>query len=261
MPNYVKNVLTVSGVPVTRFYEICGFVVTDDGKFDFEKIMPTPKDLMIADRSKGSTLENYYQHLCTPKSEFHPSLGISKDLFDHIRMTEENWYKLGCPNPEDAERYLSEDGKELLSLQIGLHEDLQNLVRTQHENKDDEYPALLIGYFYTQNRLYYGYPTWHKWRVEKWGTKWNAMDSRVLPEGFGWEFMTAWDAPTGVVETLSKIFPDVLFTLEYADEDLGRNCGKIGYQAGLPVYIYHPEEQSDAALKLGNRLWDGERSY
>lgn len=255
MPNYVKNVLTISGSTPKRFDEIASFVRSDEYTFDFEKIIPTPSELMITDCSSGTTLANYYLHFCTPESEYYPILGIPKDTFNLIGMTEAEWIKFGSPETENPEKYLSDYGKELLQRFIPLYDCMEVL------DEKEEIPALLLGYHYAQNQLFYGCQTWYKWRIEKWGTKWNAMESELLPEGCGWRFLTAWGAPFSVIETLSKIFPDALFTLKYADEDFGVNCGTTAYHNGATVYIYNLEERSEAAINFANRLWDGERNY
>lgn len=79
----------------------------------------------------------------------------------------------------------------------------------------------------------YGYPTWYEWSIDNWGTKWDACE--VVPdEGVECEcdedkitiaFDTAWSTPVPVLVALSKQFPDLVIYVEYADEDLGSNCG------------------------------------
>lgn len=79
----------------------------------------------------------------------------------------------------------------------------------------------------------YGYPTWYEWCIDKWGTKWDACE--VVPdEGVECEcgeeeiniyFDTAWSTPVPVFKELSKQFPDLVIYVEYADEDMGHNCG------------------------------------
>lgn len=84
-----------------------------------------------------------------------------------------------------------------------------------------------------QNRTRYGFADWYGWRCKYWGTKQCAWDISSPDEGFGWEFFTAWEAPIPVLTVLSRIFPEVAFTLKFADEDLGNNCGKIMLLGGM----------------------------
>lgn len=64
---------------------------------------------------------------------------------------------------------------------------------------------------------------WYEWNIENWGTKWNGYDT-VLFEG-GVQFDTAWSHPLPVIEALSRRHPGVEIDVQFADEDLGHNCG------------------------------------
>lgn len=75
------------------------------------------------------------------------------------------------------------------------------------------------------NRQLFGFADWYDWSVNYWGTKWNAHGEPIdkvpgeLPV-----FRTAWCIPEGWLRALAK---HVDFTLLYADEDMGSNCGRI----------------------------------
>ena len=86
----------------------------------------------------------------------------------------------------------------------------------------------------------YGYPTWYEWCIDKWGTKWDACE--VVPGG-GIEcdcyekiititFDTAWSTPVPIFKELSKQYPSFVICVEYADEDLGSNCGTYALWEG-----------------------------
>lgn len=75
------------------------------------------------------------------------------------------------------------------------------------------------------NRQKFGFADWYDWRVNHWGTKWNAQGELTdkapgeLPV-----FQTAWCIPEGWLSALAKY---VDFTLLYADENMGNNCGRV----------------------------------
>lgn len=75
------------------------------------------------------------------------------------------------------------------------------------------------------NRQKFGFADWYDWCVNHWGTKWNARGELTdkapgeLPV-----FQTAWCIPEGWLRALAKY---VDFTLLYADEDIGNNCGRV----------------------------------
>lgn len=70
---------------------------------------------------------------------------------------------------------------------------------------------------------------------EKWGTKWNAYESVVDAAAGIASFDTAWSFPEPVITALSERFPDYDIAVEYADEDIGSNCGKLLFRAGKIV--------------------------
>ncbi len=94
----------------------------------------------------------------------------------------------------------------------------------------------------------------YEWCIANWGTKWNAYTLNV-----DWDevtFQTAWSYPTPIFEALSKKFPEVVFEIEYADEDSGRNCGKTAWQNG--VEIERMDENTDPSYpwyEFANRLY------
>lgn len=69
----------------------------------------------------------------------------------------------------------------------------------------------------------YGFNNWYDWSIENWGTKWNASEPIIENEVI--EFQTAWATPEPIMLALSRKFPDVTFSVKYADEDIGSNCG------------------------------------
>lgn len=83
-----------------------------------------------------------------------------------------------------------------------------------------------------EERAMYGENNWYDWSINNWGTKWNSNYSSVDAENRTFTFETAWSAPVKVINRLSREFPDVKIVHEYADEDIGCNCGTIVYKGG-----------------------------
>lgn len=69
----------------------------------------------------------------------------------------------------------------------------------------------------------YGVDNWYDWAILHWGTKWNAYEVEVDEDSI--RFQTAWSTPLPVMSAISRKFPDVDIRVEYADEDIGSNCG------------------------------------
>ena len=83
-----------------------------------------------------------------------------------------------------------------------------------------------LGMVYIHNMEEYGAYDWYDWRWKHWGTKWNSSDATWCGDNMV-EFDTAWSAPEEIYRRLGVLFPDVEINVDYADEDLGNNCGTI----------------------------------
>lgn len=73
--------------------------------------------------------------------------------------------------------------------------------------------------------------TWHDWSVDVWGTKWNSYSCDFQQESIS--FDTAWSSPAPVIAEISRqLGDDVVLKVEYADEDIGYNCGAYEISCG-----------------------------
>lgn len=85
-----------------------------------------------------------------------------------------------------------------------------------------------LGERYLRNEDHYGSQTWFEYCINSWGTKWNACDVEWKSNDHV-RFQTAWSMPRPVYEKLHELFPDIQFSVDYADEDIGTNCGTLEY--------------------------------
>lgn len=90
---------------------------------------------------------------------------------------------------------------------------------------------------------------WYDWSIENWGTKWDVRDTYEDSEGYIC-FDTAWSTPHTLIFELSTRYTDLTFEVEYADEDLGSNCGMYQIRNGdeIEFVTYGIEEAC--------RIWD-----
>jgi hypothetical protein len=86
----------------------------------------------------------------------------------------------------------------------------------------DEPQSLSLADRQKQNVERHGHGDWHHWRVENWGTKWNASDSVIDDESeyqgdkeVMIRFDTAWSPPIPVIKIAAERFPTLRFTLTY----------------------------------------------
>ena len=98
----------------------------------------------------------------------------------------------------------------------------------------------------------YGYDNWYNWSIANWGTKWNCYD--VHADSNFVEFDTAWCTPKPLFQALSTMYPEALLTIEYADEDIGYNCGVLTYQNGK-LLEYIPKDIGNLDSKEESVRW------
>ena len=105
---------------------------------------------------------------------------------------------------------------------------------------------------------------WYDWSVENWGTKWdiyhygfNKHDIEILSlsataEAF-YSFDTAWAPPEAFVEYASKLYPNLVFTLNYFEGGM-MFAGSTTYRNGNVIdYDFRegdPKQVIDLALNL-----------
>jgi hypothetical protein len=107
-----------------------------------------------------------------------------------------------------------------------------------------------------ENERLYGCSDWYSFANKYWGTKWNAYSqSFEMVEGDGVKrphakitFDTAWNTPLPIFEKLSAMFPKAVFIVDYADEDVGQNCGTLSIKGGVAKSLYSGEGDMKAIL-------------
>lgn len=122
-------------------------------------------------------------------------------------------------------------------------------------DKEKQDKCLELGNIYKENLEKYGHTDWYGWRLDKWGTKWNA--SETFNDDTYVEFDTAWSVPIGIYEALAKMFPDVEISFDWADEDSGYNVGSGNLDNGK-LYYTELEGGSKEAFELYMEIWQNE---
>lgn len=113
----------------------------------------------------------------------------------------------------------------------------------------------LLGMSYHANKRLTGSANWYDWCCNNWGTKWNACDA-YMEDPFPGErylhvsFQTAWSAPRGLIQKLSKILSGVTVEHEWSDEDIGSNVGSVKLRDGKVVDFNLPESGTKDAYEL-----------
>jgi hypothetical protein len=219
MPNYVENIVSFQG-DKEKIQEMLEAIKNDTcgvGTIDFNKVIPMPETLDIESGSRTDRGLKAYK-------DFVSIYLLNKDI-----------------NGVDLLNIPLESEKVFLDMRTDIDKDEWELGRTAFQNIQK-----------------YGSPTWYEWSINNWGTKWNACGYEADTDYSGRDklcFETAWSAPHPIIKKLSEMYPEIKFEIEWADEDLGNNCGRSVYLAGEEIEEYYPQgrkEEMDFALSV----WD-----
>lgn len=221
MPNHVENHISLQGDP-KKIRSMLEAIKSDElgiGSVDFNKIIPMPESLNI---EAGTRTDR--------------GLQAYRDFIEA--------YTAGR-SAEDA----------LKALENIPAESEEAFLRRRTDIKHDEWE---LGKTAWNNIRQYGAPTWYDWCIANWGTKWNAYgydDTIDYHDGTPLYFQTAWSAPHPVLEKLTEMFPEIELEHEWADEDIGQNCGRHSYRGGERIEEYFPESEKEA-IEFACRVWD-----
>lgn len=219
MPNHVVNQISLQGDP-EKIRLLLEAVKSDElgvGTMDFNKVIPMPESLNIEAGSRTDRGLKAYRDFV----EIYTLAGtMNMDKLDAIPVESENVF-----------------------------------LQQRKDIKEDEWE---LGKAAWNNIRQYGAPTWYEWAIHHWGTKWNAYGYEDGEDYSGEDklsFQTAWSAPHPVLERLSEMFPDIEMEHEWADEDIGQNCGRYSYQGGERIEEYFPESEKEA-IEFACRMWE-----
>lgn len=138
-----------------------------------------------------------------------------------VPMPEELDIEVGSDLYEGEEMYRTF----LVAEGCGLDVDIYKRWAEEHPKK------WALGKRAVANKVDYGARDWYDWRLERWGTKWNAQNLDDEASDY-LHFETAWSCPREALTELSRQFPDVAVHVLYADEDIGNNCGGFDLEDG-----------------------------
>ena len=216
MPNHVTNIIEIKGNPA-RVKALFETVKSDEyglGSIDFNKLAPMPPELAIEEGSRTDRGLKAYKDFIEVYT-----FNSKKENFDLSNI------------PEKAE---------------------QAFLRVR---PDIDSATWKLGKQAFQNQQRWGFTTWYGFCTRQWGTKWNAYgyEDGVQFDGHSLRFWSAWSPPQPVIDKLSEMYPDLDFVHQFADEDIGHNCGEDEYHNGSLCGEYRPAGVE--AVEYANSLW------
>lgn len=197
------------------------FVLNDEDKIDFNIIIPMPVSLSIGN-SGITTLDSKFL-----------KCAINANTFDEYQDLILDSAKINIPAYKSYDEFL--------------------------EVNDNKTRSFIETVYTAWNKIKLGYLSWYEWRLDKWGTKWNACEDYMPYPSIPQEciFRTAWSTPSVWLSELAKRLD---FVLLYADEDIGCNCGIIEARNGVLVFhddtSYRDPSTVFACAVQGNEIYD-----
>lgn len=152
-----------------------------------------------------------------------------KEVFAHMKGDEEGmFFDLNKVVPRPESLNIISDGLIMnLNADYADRVTVKQLIEDIKKAPDDRIENLNKG---IKNIQQHGHATWYEWSCSNWGTKWNAYEQSVEADTF--IFDTAWSGIPGIIQKLSKAFPNVKIEYKYADEDTGNNVGVWIFESG-----------------------------
>ena len=100
---------------------------------------------------------------------------------------------------------------------------------------------------------------WRDWRINNWGTKWNAYETDIdcFDGSVVLSFYTANHGAIPVIKKLVEMFPNLEFFYKYADEVIAYNWGEA-YGVDGNFSFKYAEDGSDEAMALYIECWQEE---
>jgi len=247
MPNHVLNILTLNGHKLYTESCIHDIANTDThytcNTIDFNKILPMPASLNVSEGSEN------YRSILAYMAAVDPDLALCCRRENLIPLGRTSYEKALSLLPYDAFKFQAKNATE-------CKDQIDNFRQHNANIKEEDYEKLIAtGDKLIHNLLNHGATTWYTWCINNWGTKWNAynfdtqnsINNLII-------FNTAWSAPIPVIKQLSKKYPDIYFTLEWADEDFGANTGVIRFLNGNELSSNIPPNLSKEAYELASKI-------
>ena len=235
MPNYVINKVTCDNMD-----ELKKLLLNKDENVDFNIIIPKPKDLDIASGSHSYDIQSRYFHTEEAERKLAKQrriIGNVLEILYNNTMTQEEFVKKVMAD----EKLI----KKIKAFKGWYSRKSKNIKYAMKKKELTETLENYIKGFFNIKR--YGKRDWYDWSIENWGTKWNACATVVDSDAI--EFQTAWSTPIPVFVELSKRLKDITITVDYADEDIGSNCGTLEILNGA-VSRYEPDNPEKFACDI-----------
>lgn len=236
MPNWIKNKIIVgSKIKLKEIEE--SYTKKEDGvtEFDFNKVIPMPKELEIEFSSKSDDGLVLYLALINPNIKYFGEEKDKIDIFEFNKIKE------------------LLEGKILIFKNYNIEkEKIEKLIKKYNNNFDE---LIELGKIQIANIKKFNALNWYDWSINNWGSKWNCYNTVFDYESNILTFETPWDPAIPIFLNLTKQ-KNTRMALLYADEDIGVHTGYVLANNGKIDYKGKFNDLSIDAYKLAFDLWN-----
>ena len=208
MANHVIHTFTVKGdaEEINRFKKST-MTLTENNQiiFDFNSIIPMPKELDIDDSSDGKQAHSLLR--AEPESLLKNTSYLGERALTSIKdifMFDEQIWNI---------------------LTIGEFLKIHDFLVDYPDSPKINFINIPLGKQYQINIELHGHPTWYDWSCENWGSKWNSWSFTLLvdeneenQQNLCFQFTTAWSPVIPIFDKLADLFPKLIFSVAYIDE-------------------------------------------
>lgn len=136
-----------------------------------------------------------------------------------------------------------------------------NLASLKRRHKEDYKEIIELGQMALNNLAKYGATDWYEWSLKNWGCKWNASNTYLSQDRKVIEFETPWAPCIPIIVALSKKYPELEITYEYAEEQIAYYTGMMVIKGGEIIMDICEDEFSKEAYERYFDLWGEDDSY
>lgn len=284
MPNHVMNRISIQPATKDTWTKFLNHVSPENDEvientggecqFDFNRIIPMPKTLNLP--SNNLIYNMMTDAIAMVESGMHHCDHTVNELIEALNNYAEKRHEKEHiaaalaereSTPFDLPHYIESKANAYRKTydQVKAHSAdmlLDYEIECMESEDNNENAYFKIGITYLENIIKHGAATWYDWCNENWDTKWSAYECWLekpnddLDDETCMTFKTAWSEPRNIFIQLSKQLPDIKFTVKYANEDYGYDCGESEFCNGEEKELQtYTTMKHDDAVRLACEVW------
>ena len=188
------------------------------GSIDFNKLIPTPRELAIEHSDRTTAGLKLYQ-------------AFMKESADLMKAA------------------LFADKDERSAMEAGFRAKWEAVEQKKRE-------IWVLGEQAHKNLMQYDCPTWYEWRNLNWGTASNATEFADLDKGGDtMTFTTSRVAVPKLVQAMSERFPEQKITYSWADGDTRQHLGRMVFKDSKAIEVDILQEPGALAQAMSAGVW------